>query len=259
MLLIYLFGILTTRLLGHPYREIDPDVMDHFGTVSASMFTLFTVMTTEGWADVARTCMKHQSWSAFMFVIFMTCTTFAIMNVVVAVIVENTLDAAVHQKEDLMEKEEEEKRTACNKIGEVFRAADADGNGVLTKEEFIRALELPEVMKLLHEVGIDLRQAENLFDILDYDGSGSLDVAEFVEGVMKARGDAKAKDVLAVQCDFWRTDQKVNVALGKMQERTLTHMEAVEAGTAILKDDLAQLRQIMGWVTPPPENFTPSA
>merc|ERR1712139_124169 len=58
-------------------------------------------------------------------------------------------------------------------------------------------------------MGIDMRSAEGLFDILDYDDSGSLDVTEFMEGCMRARGGAKAKDVLAMQCDLWRTQEGV--------------------------------------------------
>merc|ERR1719456_991080 len=62
---------------------------------------------------------------------------------------------------------------------------------------------------MLAEVGIDVRQAASLFEILDFDGSGVLEVEEFVEGVMKARGAAKAQDLLAVHCDVWRCEQRV--------------------------------------------------
>merc|ERR1712100_1018340 len=131
------------------------------------------------------------------------------MNVVVAVIVENTLDQAVNQKQDLLKKQEEEKQVACHKIYEVFQEADADGNGELTKDEFLQSLKRADVTRHLQEVGIDVRQAENLFDILDYDESGNIDAQEFIEGVLTARGEAKAKDILSVQCDVWRAEQKM--------------------------------------------------
>merc|ERR1719463_444965 len=101
---------------------------------------------------------------------------------------------------------------------EVFRIADKDGSGDLTKDEFIEALKKPDVMKLLYEVEIDMRGAEGLFDILDYDDSGSLDVTEFIEGCMRARGGAKAKDVLALQCDLWRTQQGVKSELQALRD-----------------------------------------
>merc|ERR1719331_3469557 len=95
------------------------------------------------------------------------------------------------------------------KIYEVFVISDKDGDGGVSREEFLVALKNPEVMRNLHSVEIDMRGAEGLFDILDYDDSGNLDVTEFIEGCMRARGDAKAKDILALQCDLWRTQQWV--------------------------------------------------
>jgi len=186
---------------------------EYFGTVPRSSFTLFQVMTTEGWADIARASMWYENWTWIFFILYLSITTFAIMNVVVAVIVENTLDQAVNQKDDLMKRQEHEKHQACAKIYEVFLAADADGSGDVTKEEFLSALERADVVTCLQDVGIDVRQAENLFNILDYDESGSLDAQEFIEGVLKARGEAKSKDVLAVQCDVWRCEKKMKTEL----------------------------------------------
>ena len=56
----------------------------------------------------------------------------------------------------------------------------------------------PEIIKALFEVGIDVKQAQQLFDILDYDESGELDAQEFIHGILRARGEAKAKDILQV-------------------------------------------------------------
>merc|ERR1712139_187566 len=96
-----------------------------------------------------------------------------------------------------------------NRIDMVFRAADQDGDSNLTKQEFSDSLKRPDVIRALHEVDIDFNNAENLFDILDYDGSGSIDMTEFKRGCLRACGEAKAKDVLAVQCDLWKTQTKV--------------------------------------------------
>merc|ERR1712100_131779 len=152
------------------------------------------------------------------------------MNVVVAVIVENTLDQAVNQKQDLLKKQEEEKQVACHKIYEVFQEADADGNGELTKDEFLQSLKRADVTRHLQEVGIDVRQAENLFDILDYDESGNLDAQEFIEGVIKARGEAKAKDILALQCDVWRSEKKIQKDLERSEEVVRRKMDSLERG-----------------------------
>merc|ERR1719473_2294555 len=45
-LLIYIFGIFTTRMIGQAHIQVD-EIRDYFGDVPKSMFTLFQVMTTE--------------------------------------------------------------------------------------------------------------------------------------------------------------------------------------------------------------------
>merc|ERR1712232_696030 len=172
--------------------------------------------------------MIHWDASGFVLIIFMSVTTFALMNVVIAVIVENTLDLARNRDEDLNQRVDAERKAALEKIYEVFKIADLDGNGDLTKEEFMVALRDPEVKRNLHGVDIDLRGAEGLFDILDFDLSGNLDIAEFIEGCMRARGGAKAKDVLAVQCDLWRTQHWIRARLDEVDEILQKKFDALE-------------------------------
>lgn len=236
LLIIYIFGLVATRMLGQEYGDKDPNMREYFGTVSASMFTFFQVVTLEGWSDVARESMDHEPSMWILFILFISITTFAIMNVVTAVIVENTLDQAMLQKGDISKKLDKERLKALTKLYEVFQVADLNGDGELTKDEFLSALSNPDVMINLHAVEIDLRSAEGLFDIMDYDDSGHLDVTEFIEGCMRARGDAKAKDVLAVQCDLWRTQEWVKMELEQTNDFVMSKFGG-------LKQDLARVKE----------------
>merc|ERR1719482_1172123 len=152
-------------------RQFPDDVVleDWFGSVGKSMLGFFQIMTTEGWADIARHLFDKDMSLVFIIILYMTITTFAFMNVVVAVVVEKTLD--------------------------VFRAADVDGDGFLTKEEFLEAMRVPSVLRRLHEVDINVADVEGLFDILDHDESGELTPEEFIDGCVRARGEARNKEV----------------------------------------------------------------
>ena len=46
-LIYYVFAVMATKLFGD-------DKPEHFGTLGESLFTLFTVMTLEGWVEVAK-------------------------------------------------------------------------------------------------------------------------------------------------------------------------------------------------------------
>jgi len=238
-MLVYIFGIFTTRTIGQQSSEADdPEIYGYFGTLLRSMFTLFQVTTTEGWAVVARLCMERQPWSVVLFLSYLYITTFAVMNVVVAVIVENTLDQAGAQRQKHLAKQQELMLDSCVKIYQVFRKADADDDGIITQEEFHREIQSEDVRKGLQHLGIDMRQAANLFDILDYDESGGLDAEEFVGGMMKAVGLARAKDVLAVECDSRRSNKSLHEHLGRVVKQANKRIDEVEKGVEDLRSQV---------------------
>eukprot|EP00438_Fugacium_kawagutii_P033139 Skav227542 [mRNA] locus=scaffold2241:106692:111026:- [translate_table: standard] len=84
--------------------------------------------------------------------------------------------------------------------------ADKNGNGNLSKEEFEKAIYQKNLLGRLRSAGIDVESAAQLFDILDMDGSGTLDGNEFVEGVLRSRGPAQNKDLVGLRCDVWRAN-----------------------------------------------------
>jgi voltage-gated sodium channel len=101
-LLIYVAAVMATQLFGD-------GVPDRFGDLSASLFTLFQVMTTDDWANVAREAMAVQSLAWIFFVVYLLLSTFAVLNLFIAVIVrameerfatEVKADVAEHQRKD---------------------------------------------------------------------------------------------------------------------------------------------------------------
>jgi voltage-gated sodium channel len=80
LLFFYVFAVMATKLFGvdHP---------DWFGSLGGSMFTLFQIMTLEGWADVAREVMVARPMAWLFFVTFILLGTFTVLNLFIAVIV----------------------------------------------------------------------------------------------------------------------------------------------------------------------------
>lgn len=238
LVIIYVCGIFATRTIGQPHRS-DSEAMDrYFGNLPRSMFTLFQITTTEGWADIAREAMKKDAWTAIFFVIYLYVTTCAVLNVVVAVIVENTLDQAGEAREKFNAKHQQSQKVACAKMYQIYQSLDSDGDGTLEKAEYMQALENEQITTYLHQLGIDMRQAEELFSILDFDESGSLDAQEFVGGVIKAAGPGKARDVLALHCDLWRAQKKVTSKVKKIYRETNCQIKAVRRGVKELRVDV---------------------
>ena len=80
VLIVYVFAVIAANL----YGENNPDL---FGDVFAAMYTLFQVMTLEGWPDIAaKVGEKHpNSWAFFL--TFVLIATFTMLNLFVAIVV----------------------------------------------------------------------------------------------------------------------------------------------------------------------------
>ncbi|MEV4527081.1 ion transporter [Streptosporangium sp. NPDC049304] len=83
-LVMYVFAVLATQLFG----EVAPDYFDELPT---SLFSLFQIMTGEAWPDIADQVMDEIPWAWTFFVIYILMTTFVVLNLFVAVVV-NAMD-----------------------------------------------------------------------------------------------------------------------------------------------------------------------
>jgi voltage-gated sodium channel len=81
MIFFYTAGVLATKLFGAAYPE-------WFGTLGGSLYTLFQVMTLEGWSmGIVRPLMETHPWAWAFFVPFIVIATFTILNLFIGIIV----------------------------------------------------------------------------------------------------------------------------------------------------------------------------
>jgi voltage-gated sodium channel len=80
-LLYYVFAVMATKMYGQDFPAL-------FGTLGDSLFTLFTVMTLEGWVDgVVKPIMEKFPQAWIFFIIFIVFTTFMVLNLFIGVVV----------------------------------------------------------------------------------------------------------------------------------------------------------------------------
>jgi len=86
-LVFYISAVLTTKLFGqHP----DPHMQEWFGSVGASAYTLFQIMTLESWSmGIVRPTMEIFPYSWVFFVPFIIVTSFAVLNLFIGIIVDS--------------------------------------------------------------------------------------------------------------------------------------------------------------------------
>ena len=95
LLLFYVFAVMATSLFGERFP-------DWFGSIGASMYTLFQIMTLESWSmGIVRPVMEAHPYAWAFFIPFILIATFTMLNLFIGIIVDTmqTMHGAEHEAE----------------------------------------------------------------------------------------------------------------------------------------------------------------
>ena len=92
-MILYVFAVIATKLFAERFPQ-------WFGTLGESSYTLFQIMTLEGWGDIARSVMVVYPIAWLFFVIFILVSTFTMLNLFIAVVVTSMQSEHTSEIED---------------------------------------------------------------------------------------------------------------------------------------------------------------
>lgn len=146
-LVFYVFSVMATKLFGASFP-------DWFGTIGASAYSLFQIMTLESWSmGIVRPVMEVYPYAWAFFVPFILCATFIALNLFIGVIVSAMQGEHEQQlKLDQMELDEERRRLA----GEAEAAREATHDDTVALGQEIRALRR-ELHEMRTSLGMEAR------------------------------------------------------------------------------------------------------
>jgi len=225
LLILLVFAIWVTMLVGkEPDNGFDFRARgsqwtkdDYWGTVPRSIFSLFQVLTRDRWSDnLVRPLVEHSPAMCFIFIVFLVLTMLALLSTIVGAVIESTL-ASAKANEDKNGREKQKLETMVMKsLEDIFREADADNSGDLTREELTAALQKPHVTKRLRILDIKVGDLEVLFSLLDNEGTGVIKTGSFFKGCTRLRGPAMARDLNHMGIDLVRHVNWVDEATGRV-------------------------------------------
>jgi len=82
LLIFYVFAVMAAKLFGGTQPET-------LGTLGASLFTLFQLMTLDDWANIVKPAMEEHPYALLFFLPFIIVSTFVVLNLFIGVIVES--------------------------------------------------------------------------------------------------------------------------------------------------------------------------
>jgi len=190
----------------------------HYGTAGRSLWTVFEITFSGGWPNYARRLVEEVSVGfAWFFAVYISTVVFAMTRIITALFLKDTLAVAANDAEMMIQEKTREKKAYAAKLLEVFEAADASGDGLITFEEFENFVNDPIVKTYLATLELDANETKNLFCMLD-DGDGHVTAEEFVQGAVRLKGVARSQDVVSIMHDFTRMGRHIHALQSSIHE-----------------------------------------
>mmetsp|Transcript_17000 Transcript_17000/g.38150 ORF Transcript_17000/g.38150 Transcript_17000/m.38150 type:complete len:318 (-) Transcript_17000:66-1019(-) len=228
---VYVLGIFATSTL----RDKAPPELDidFFDSVPMAMFTVFRCLMGDCQDQAGRPLvyLYGEEFGASFVLCYLAATifvVFGVFNLIFAIYIESTLAAAKMQRkvdrkesiriarmtrellkkfalaQNVLEKQDEQNRETygdTKEFRQLMRRSSQcveinDDSFLISRDLFTQVLKDPEVQTLMDALDISADRT-HLFDILDADGSGDIEAAELIQGLLKVRGEAKKSDVVA--------------------------------------------------------------
>jgi len=181
--------------------DIDPVLLEQvesaYGSLLRTMYTLFKSMTGGvSWGEVADPLRPIGSVFFLLFLLYIFCMLFSVLNIVTGVFVDSSIQIAQRDRDVLMTKSERDREAMIRNLLCLLDDIDEDKDGFISKEEAARPMH--GVRDQLEALDIRFEDMELMVDVLDSNGDGRIDIQEFVDGLQALHGEAKRSDIRIV-------------------------------------------------------------
>ncbi|CAE7478904.1 ANKRD17 [Symbiodinium sp. CCMP2456] len=219
MVLLLIFMAMGALMLGNLLQSfVDDDDQDlddrqwiwmHYGTAYRALYTFFEITFAGNWPTNTRPVLEKVNHGfAIFFVCYITLVVFAIIRVISAVFLKDTLDAAQNDAEALVVDKMHKKQEFVVKLEGIFKAIDDTGSGIISEERLTTILSNPKVAAYFQTMDIDVHEGKALFHVLN-NGEGGVSLDEFIDGILKCKGPARAIDQVAMHAEIKALDFKL--------------------------------------------------
>lgn len=205
LLMMYFFAILFMQaaqgyvVIGNVAPPIVEELEQYYRNLPTTMLSLFMAVTGgTDWGDVRRPMAAiHWTWG-LCFILYVFFTILGVFNVLIGLFVDRAFDSSKMDKDIVLQAENERTETFMREVKQMFLEMDTDDVGYITKEQFLSAQDDSRMMSYMQMHQLNMIEPTFFFQMLDKDGSNSINLEELIVGMMRFGGQARASDVMTL-------------------------------------------------------------
>lgn len=196
-------------------------VWTYYGTAYRAMYTMYEITFAGNWPTRARPLLEDVDHRyAIFFIIYVTFIVFAVIRIITAVFLRETLEAANNDAELMVQERLLQNARYVKKLEGIFAAMDDSGDGVLSEDEMTQLLMDQRVQAYLQSLDLDVAEGQALFQLLQ-NGEGMVTYEDFIDGILRCKGPARAIDQICLQCDVKSVADSLRTLTSALEETKL--------------------------------------
>jgi Ca2+-binding EF-hand superfamily protein len=205
----YIFAMVILQFAAMEFeRDIDTknaDLMLYYGSIVECMNTLYQAICGGlDWGDAARPLRELSIFLSILLALYIAFAVFCVLNIVTGVFVESAKQMTAEDQDMVLMEQLETRERWFDEVKSIFEATDIDGSGFVNGEEFTTKIkEDARLQAQFRKIGVQVEaySAAGLFQLLDLDGDGELDLDEFCLALQMVHGTARSIDVAKLTHD----------------------------------------------------------
>jgi len=243
--LIYIGALFCASELGSSHNA---QLRNLFGNLWASIFTHFKLMTLEQWVDVCNLAMEESPIWAVYFLCFIILTNLTLVNLVTGLIITGVVEHAKEEDWTWLEHLVEEAPFIAalealvegkepHEISHLEHGSAKDMNFA----DFENLLAQPQFQQIASLYGISLQmETQQLFEILDSNGNGKLDLKELAQCLLQLRGSKQCLHPVLVRHEVNRSGQAFAAHVADLEKKLpKTFLAETDTWEGSLKEQLS--------------------
>merc|ERR1719343_1779496 len=171
------------------------------------------------WLEGARPLLQVSRYYLVIYSMFVMFCVFGLMNILTGIFVANTKEVSQVDRDLVIRAQLKDRKSFANQLKKVLRSIDKDDSGSISKHELLEHLASSEFYAYLKTLDVTVSDAQGVFKLLDVNGTGEVNIDEFVLSLMRFQGSARAVDVATLLYEGKRNEARWNAYMEYIEEQ----------------------------------------